>query len=50
MAKLYIKNTDGTFTPYSPIAVTNLDIVQGWIVALCVFIANYFAGHRVIIE
>ena len=28
MAKLYIKNTDGTFTPYSPIAVTNLDIVQ----------------------
>lgn len=29
MAKLYIKNTDGTFTPYSPIAVTNLDIVQG---------------------
>ena len=29
MAKLYIKNTDGTFTPYSSIAVTNLDIVQG---------------------
>lgn len=29
MAKLYIKNTDGTFTPYSPIAITNLDIVQG---------------------
>lgn len=29
MAKLYIKNTDGTFTPYSTIAVTNLDIVQG---------------------
>ena len=29
MAKLYIKNTDGTFTPYSPLAVTNLDIVQG---------------------
>ena len=28
MAKLYIKNTDGTFTPYSTIAVTNLDIVQ----------------------
>ena len=29
MAKLHIKNTDGTFTPYSTIAVTNLDIVQG---------------------
>lgn len=29
MAKLYIKNTDGTFAPHSPIAVTNLDIVQG---------------------
>lgn len=29
MAKLYIKNTDGTFTPHSPITVTNLDIVQG---------------------
>ena len=29
MAKLYIKNTDGTFTPYSSIAITNLDIVQG---------------------
>ena len=29
MAKLYIKNTDGTVTPYSSIAVTNLDIVQG---------------------
>ena len=29
MAKLYIKNTDGTFTPYSSIAVSNLDIVQG---------------------
>ena len=29
MAKLYTKNTDGTFTPYSSIAVTNLDIVQG---------------------
>ena len=29
MAKLYIKNTDGTFTPYSSITVTNLDIVQG---------------------
>ena len=29
MAKLYIKNTDGTFAPHSSIAVTNLDIVQG---------------------
>lgn len=29
MAKLYVKKSDGTFTPYSPIAVTNLDIVQG---------------------
>ena len=28
MAKLYIKNTDGTFAPHSSIAVTNLDIVQ----------------------
>ena len=29
MAKLYIKNIDGTFAPHSSIAVTNLDIVQG---------------------
>lgn len=28
MAKLYIKNTDGSFAPRSSIAVTNLDIVQ----------------------
>lgn len=28
MAKLYIKNTDGTFTPHSSIAVTKLDVVQ----------------------
>lgn len=28
MAKLYIKNTDGTFVPRSSIAVTNLDVVQ----------------------
>lgn len=28
MAKLYIKNTDGTFTPRSSIAVTKLDVVQ----------------------
>lgn len=26
-----------------------LQCVQGWIVALCVFIVNYFAGHRVIV-
>lgn len=26
-----------------------LQCVQGWIVALCVFIANYFSGHRVIV-
>ena len=29
MAKLYIKNTDGTFAPHSSIAVTNLDVAQG---------------------
>ena len=28
MAKLYIKNTDGTFAPHSSIAVTKLDVVQ----------------------
>ena len=28
MAKLYIKNTDGSFTQYPSIAVTNLDVVQ----------------------
>lgn len=28
MAKLYIKNTDGTYSPYNPVAVSNLDIVQ----------------------
>lgn len=28
MAKLYIKNTDGTYSPYQPVAVLNLDIVQ----------------------
>ena len=29
MAKLYIKNTDGSFIQHPSIAVTNLDIVQG---------------------
>ena len=29
MAKLYIKNTDGTFVPHSSITVTNLDVAQG---------------------
>lgn len=28
MSKLYIKNTDGTYSPYNPVAVSNLDIVQ----------------------
>lgn len=28
MAKLYIKNTDGTYSPYQPVAVSNLDIEQ----------------------
>lgn len=28
MAKLYIKNIDGTYSPYQPVAVSNLDIVQ----------------------
>ena len=28
MSKLYIKNTDGTYSPYNPIAISNLDIVQ----------------------
>ena len=28
MAKLYIKNTDGTYSPYQSVAVSNLDIVQ----------------------
>lgn len=28
MSKLYIKNIDGTYSPYNPVAVSNLDIVQ----------------------
>ena len=28
MAKLYIKNTDGTYSSYQSVAVSNLDIVQ----------------------
>ena len=28
MAKIYIKNTDGTYSPQSFISVSNLDIVQ----------------------
>ena len=28
MAKLYIKNTDGTYSPHQSIAVSNLDVVQ----------------------
>lgn len=28
MSKLYIKNIDGTYSPYQPVAVSNLDIVQ----------------------
>ena len=28
MSKLYIKNTDGTYSPYNPVAISNLDIVQ----------------------
>lgn len=28
MSKLYIKNIDGTYSPYNPVEVSNLDIVQ----------------------
>ena len=28
MAKIYVKNTDGTYTPQSSVLVSNLDIVQ----------------------
>ena len=28
MAKLYIKNTDGTYTPLPSVLVSNLDVVQ----------------------
>lgn len=28
MSKLYIKNIDGTYSPYSPVVVSDLDIVQ----------------------